>query len=621
MKIIPYIVGSRFGQYIVKRKVAVAKISKLIMLVFGCILLALALPQLLGLVTDPSLLRKAPLTVFIYIVTIFAIIIAAVSLISILPGSMKVKFSKKKIRENPQTVFGFWTALAVGIGSTLGSPLFVLIPDNILQYAFVTIVSLIAATLVSIGLAIIYSKLYMILESRKISIVGGPGFISSTVGTRNIRYFLSRFSGALANTALAAYSAVLFLRFDFELLPQILDDGGIYGIENLAIIIIVFLSLAIWLLINLFLSRRFLKWIGRVQIILVFIMILSLIGQIIVFFGHANPSFVLPGLRLNTAEQIFLDTGYLYIIFFGFQEITTINREVLPETNLIEFHNRKWIRIRKDVYIPVAMVASVIVSALFNVLFALSILYLSPAASIESQKIPAIYLADIYGGTLWEVILSITFLIASITTFVPAFIAASRHIGSMSEDGFLPHEFARMAHIIVLALIFILYFQSASFLISITDFMILVSLGVNAISLYWLLKSGRMKSPIWKTVSIIIGTLCIVLGSSVYFIDRSVVVLGIVAIFITYLIYDAVELGPTGAQLFIMVGSAVLALFTFSFPEGYVGYLRYPYSFTYSVLNDYTVPMVLGIIAILLLVNILIDTFLIKRYDLKPSLL
>lgn len=611
------VAASRYGKYIIDRRTRIAKLSKLVFSIAGGFLLALSALELVGLLSYSGSGGPVSLALLFVIVALLLVLSAGYVLLTLFPGSWRVKFLERKPRESPQEVFGFWTLIGVGIGSTLGSPLFVLVPDNIVQYGFVSVLSLILAAFISIGLSAVYSKSTLVMKKSGMEVVGGPSFVSGSIGVRNIRYFLSRFAAAIANTALAAYSAVLFADFDLQVLPQLLNSSGVQGAANTLVVLAVLVFLVAWLAINLLFSNRFLRKIALIQSALVLIMGIALLGQILVFFGHSSPMVIFPSLQINTVEQVFLDTGYLYIIYFGFQEILMVERESRQQDYIINFWQTKKFRVTREFYVPAAMILTVIVSATFNILFALSVFYLSPAGNTAQQTIPALYLAGEFGGAAWEGVLSLAFLIASVTTLVPAYIAASRHISSMSRDGFLPMRVSRTSYLIVIVLIFVLYFQPASFLIGITDFMILTGLAINCFSLYWLLRLTHAKSTVWRTASILVGTVTLLLGFSVYFITQSVVEAGILAIFMTYLIYDALELGPAGSQIFIAVGTAIMALVTFSFPVDYTGHLLPGIRGVYLLLGKDTLPLMLSLSALLLVINLFIDGFLIRKYDLR----
>ena len=76
----------------------------------------------------------------------------------------------------------------------------------------------------------------MIIRKDNLESIGGPSFLKAAVGKRSFRYFVSRVSMAVANTALAAYSAIVFVLFDFQFMPGLLaelrhnrfDFSGVY---------------------------------------------------------------------------------------------------------------------------------------------------------------------------------------------------------------------------------------------------------------------------------------------------------------------------------------------------------------------------------------------------------
>ncbi|HEV2389415.1 MAG TPA: hypothetical protein VGS04_01705, partial [Nitrososphaerales archaeon] len=162
-------------------------------------------------------------------VAAMSLALTGIALIASLPDSIRVRFRRpaKVQRDNP--VYGFGTVLAVGVGATLGSPLFILIPQNVIQYEFVSVGSLLLATALSILMAKVYADMYSESRKRGLEAVGGPSFTKVAVGVRSVRYFVSRVSMWVANTALAAYSKIVFLIFDFDYLPAILKGLGVTG--------------------------------------------------------------------------------------------------------------------------------------------------------------------------------------------------------------------------------------------------------------------------------------------------------------------------------------------------------------------------------------------------------
>lgn len=111
------------------------------------------------------------------IIASIASIVTGITLISIAPESFRVKFRRPPFRPQLKPTYGFVTLLAIGIGATIGSPLFIILPVNIVQYAFVSTISLIIAGTLSYLISRIYSGMYRYSVQNNVEVVGGPGFV------------------------------------------------------------------------------------------------------------------------------------------------------------------------------------------------------------------------------------------------------------------------------------------------------------------------------------------------------------------------------------------------------------------------------------------------------------
>src|ERR1700719_3237379 len=89
----------------------------------------------------------------ILITAVVAIVLSSVALVASLPSSLHVPFPRIRKQTPAKPAYGFTSMLAVGLGATLGSPLFILIPLNIVQYEFVSLGSLVLATILSVLMA------------------------------------------------------------------------------------------------------------------------------------------------------------------------------------------------------------------------------------------------------------------------------------------------------------------------------------------------------------------------------------------------------------------------------------------------------------------------------------
>src|SRR5579872_7100044 len=269
----------------------------------------------------------------ILIAGVVAVLLSSVALVASLPSSLRVKFKRSWSPSTGHPTYGFSAMLAVGLGATLGSPLFILIPLNIVQYEFVSLGSLVLATILSVLMAKLYSDMYS--ESAKLGLdsVGGPSFTKAATGGRSVRYFISRLSMWVANTALAAYSKIVFIVFDFELMPTILANLGIVGIESTIIVYLITGVFLAWTVLNALFEARLLKLIGYLQIAMTAVMVVVLFYQSVLLgnAGHWN----LTGI-LGTGEAggnwllaLVVNTGYLYLLFFGFQEIQSLEHDAI----------------------------------------------------------------------------------------------------------------------------------------------------------------------------------------------------------------------------------------------------------------------------------------------------
>src|SRR5579884_1102306 len=120
-----------------------------------------------------------------------ACLLSGIALSVLLPESLRVKSWRPARRAVPKPIYGFGTVLAIGIGATMGSPLFILIPFNVVEYSFVSILSLIAAALLTFLVAKLYADMNTIAIAAGKN-PGGPSFVSIAVGSRSVRYFITR---------------------------------------------------------------------------------------------------------------------------------------------------------------------------------------------------------------------------------------------------------------------------------------------------------------------------------------------------------------------------------------------------------------------------------------------
>jgi amino acid transporter len=557
----------------------------------------------------------------ISIMASFALIISGVVLAISLPESLRVKFRRPLQRGRVNPIYGFSTTLAVGIGATLGSPLFILIPENVLQYEIVSIGALLAATVLSVLMAKVYADMYVLSKRNNLGAVGGPSFTKVACGTRSVRYFISRASMWIANTALAAYSKIVFVIFDVDFLPKILSGFGVSGFESMLIVYSIAVVFVGWSVSNAIFELRLLKAIGYLQIVSTAVMIAILVYQSYAL-GSAG-SWNMSGLfnlsfKGNWATSLIIDTGYLYLLFFGFQEIQSLERDTVEQSSIpVVSWIKKGYKMEKTTYLGVAMISSVVIAAAINIFYALAVYSAHPnLVAVNTSQIPALYLAKLFLGTKQELLMAIAFLIATFTTFVPAFLAASRHLAALSEDGFVPRSLSTYGWLFTFMAILFLALGPQNFLVNVTDIMVLISLGFITLSAIWISKKGMGWLQRQNLLPVGVGLSCFVAAGAIYFIDARVAVFGAVTIILMYLIFDVFELGALGVQLFLSLFDAACFSIYLSLPyKPYPGYrLNLLLIHPFYQLAGTTLALGLIISSALLFTNFLTDVLVLKRH-------
>ena len=513
--------------------------------------------------------------------------LSGVALVAQLPESFWARF--RRIPEalgSRRPVYGLGTMLAVGIGATLGSPLFILIPENIVQYEVVSVASLILATILSVAMAKVYSDMYRASKELGLAGVGGPSFTKVAVGTRSVRYFVSRLSMWVSNTALAAYTKIVFLIFvlDPHYLPAILSAYGMSPLMSDVTVYVVAGAFIGWTVLNILFEQRYLRLLGLIQIVMTAALLLILLYHSVLL--GSTGSWNLSGIFSTTLGSgwlpaLIINTGYLYLLFFGFQEIQSLERDAVEESSVpVISWVKKDFKVGRTTYFGVAMVLSVVVASALNIFYGLAVYSthtLPGAAGLQTSAIPALYLAGNLLGPGQELLVAIAFLIATVTTFVPAFLAAARHLTALGEDGYMPRSLANLSWAFTLVAILLLAIGNQDFLVNITDFMVLISLGIISLSALWLRRRSSASNKGGRTLPLAVGFSCFLFGGAVYFLNPSVVVFGTVAVIFAYLIFDVIELGTLGAQLFLSVLGFVslLALSAFGHTLYTGGVLRF----------------------------------------------
>ncbi len=134
--------------------------------------------------------------------------------------------------------------------------------------------------------------------------------------------------------------------------------------------------------------------------------------------------------------SILFAAAYTYLLMFGFQEIQSISNEMREEIEipLVSRMSKRLKGVKKSVFAGYAMGATVLVSAAFFMLYAPGV----TGVSFKPEGVSAITIALEAIGAREASLVSLAFMSAILTTFVPAYITASKQLEKLIEDTKLP---------------------------------------------------------------------------------------------------------------------------------------------------------------------------------------
>ncbi len=549
----------------------IATSIRFVSLLFGAALILLSLVLMLSILETRAESDSVQFLLFYELIIALSILAGGVTLVHNIARRVRIRvpsgpfFRLPKIRWHSGHGYGFTTALAIGLGATLGSPLFILIPLNVLQYGVISIASLILAAAISFSIARLYARMFREWNEKGKDCTDGPSFTKNACGRVSLRYFIARFGMWIGNTALAAYSLIIsanYARFGFFNTLRSLVSLGI--LENVVTGLIIALLVA-WFLVNAFFEKRYARTIAATQIALTVMLCGILLFETALLAGTANrpiDSLLTPS-SIDASGLIFAlitNTAFLFLLFFGFQEIQALSSDLAPKSSvpglafLSRFKDMDRVRFAKY-----AMLGSVVIATIINIAYAVGVYIASPDPnSVAQASIPAVYISRTMFGPWNGLLVAFAFIIASLTTFVPAYLASSRHLQWLSSDGFFPRVVGKSAWLFSLLFIVVLSLFNAGFLVRIIDFGVLVALAFVSFSAVWSRRPSFWPPVRRDLLPMLTGMSCLAGAGALYFLDPSVVLFGIILILTGYLIFDIFELGSYGSQFFLAVLYVVL---------------------------------------------------------------
>jgi hypothetical protein len=178
----------------------------------------------------------------------------------------------------------------------------------------------------------------------------------------------------------------------------------------------------------------------------------------------------------------------------------------------------------------------------------------------------------------------------------------------------MPRSLASLSWLFTLVSIFLLAVSNENFLVEITDFMVLASLGIITLSAVWLRRSRGAAYGRSDILPIVVGASCFVAGGAVYLISSSVVVFGTLAILFAYLAFDILELGKLGVQLFLSILSLACLPLLELFPR--LAHTKGAFLSLLPLSPSGADGLLLGMLTVaplILLLNLYVDASVLKR--------
>ena len=460
------------------------------------------------------------------------------------------RFRYPMVRGEGKPTYGFSHLMVIGLGSTMGASMLTVLPYSINKFsASSTVIAVALSGVISLMLARSYGNMYKEALRRGKEIVGGPSFAKESFGP-GAAYFVSRLSMWLGNTALASFNVIIFYRFAFQYIPDILGSfgGRMFSFAGLFAILLAF---TFWFFFVLRYERREKLKVIRVQtVLLILFLAFFLLSAYFLFRGPGQHDPIDRVTKLEAPSSIIFASGYIYLVLFGFQEIQAMAEDAKPEAK--PFGRR----MEKRRYLPAAMVLTVLISS------AVFLGYSFLLSKFEiSGDIPPLEIAGEMGGTPLAVN-SALFMLASLTTLVPAYLAASRHLSELAEDGLIPRKAAPYSWLFTLLTVVAMVALGHELLIEITDVCILISLTLIALSEFKI-RAGRL-SLISAGRIVLTSLTCLVVILSFYFLKPEVFIYGIGFIMISWFAFTLIGIGPV-LNLFFSVLSIIAYLLIRSF--------------------------------------------------------
>ncbi len=296
---------------------------------------------------------------------------------------------------------GFWETLSIGVGSTIGGSIFVILGDAAGLAGPAVLLAFFLGALITLVIALNYSELATSLP------VSGGGYVFTREAVGGLASFTTGWFLWIGNMLYAAMNAV-----GFALIIRLYVPG-------LDPVLVAELTLALFCLSNILGVKEAV----RVQLVLTAVLISGLVGLSLVALGSMRPgALTTPSFMPKGLSGVLAATGLIFVAYWGFESIATVGGEIQePARN-----------------IPRACVLAVLVSGAIYMLVSLASLGAVGWEALASSSTPLVLVGRALMGTAGEIFVSCLGAVATLTSLNAALLSAARISYALARDGLLP---------------------------------------------------------------------------------------------------------------------------------------------------------------------------------------
>lgn len=415
---------------------------------------------------------------------------------------MTIDIHERKIKKR----FSFLDLLLSAIGSTIGAGVFILLPIGINMAGLGVILSLILAAAITIIVAFNYGELAAALPFEG----GGYSWVAEAFGKQSSSFIIGWLVW-LGNMGYVALSALGFSIY----------AGMLFNIVNPIPLALV--SLLAFVIINIVTMKTSIsiEKILTIVILMAFFVLWFYLGN---SFNPNNFQYAFDHIKFI---PIFTTASLLYVLFIGFEAISTVSAEAKKSTDL-----------------PKAFIYCIIIVSLVYIITSVMVIgVMSPSGTYKETL-----LLDISGPLTPFIILAASF--ATLTSMNAGLIAASRNVYALSRDGMMPKLLGKISRdfstpfvaVVLSGLISGLFIMTNAieYIASIADFGYLIVISMVCASVIFLrITDPRVKRlykvPFYPYTSILGIVLPLIL---LFFLEESAINTGLLWILVGFFVYN-----------------------------------------------------------------------------------